>query len=90
MDDEPMWQTAEEYLSDSKDFVESDEDFGGYIEEDENGFICKYNYEEGVEYEFYYQLVKGDRVIEFASGMSSDDTSLTEVKRMYQAAKSAK
>ncbi len=90
MDDEEMWQTAAEYLGDSKDFVETDEDFGGYIEEDENGFICKYDYEEGVMYEFYYQLVKGDRIIEFSAGMSSDDSSLSEVRRMYQAAKSAK
>ncbi|MDB3906769.1 hypothetical protein N9355_04825 [Crocinitomicaceae bacterium] len=90
MDDEPMRQTAEEYMSDWKDLIVVDGDFAGYIVEDENGFISKSISDGEVMYEFYYQLVKGDRLIEFASGMSSDDTSLSAAKRMYEAAKSAK
>jgi len=90
MDDEPMWQTAEGYLSDSKDFAVIDESFAGYIVEDENGFICKYDEDGEVLYEIYYQLVKGDRLIEFATGMSSDDYSLDAIKRIWEAAKSAK
>lgn len=90
MDDEPMWQTKEEYLSDAKAFVEADEDFEAYEIDEENGFICRYNYDGEVEYDFYYIMVKGDRAIEFSPGLGLDEWTFSAIRQLYYTAKAAK
>lgn len=90
MDDEEMWQSAAEYISDAKEFVEMDEDFNGYELEEANGFICSYMYEGELEYDCYFLLVKNGRAIEFSPGLGVDEYTLANIRAIYEAAKSAK
>lgn len=89
MDDDEMYQDAADYVTDFKEIVE-DEDFEEYVLEEANGFIYKYSLDGDVYYGMYYLLVKNDHAIEFSTGMASDDSSLTNVKAIYAAAKGAK
>ncbi len=90
MDDEEMWQEKSEYLSDSKEFAEMDEDFVEFVVEEENGFICSYNYEGEIEYDFYFIMVKDNQAIEFAPGLGLSDYGLENIRSLYNTAKSAK
>lgn len=90
MDDDDMWQDLADYVQDNKDFYEMDEEFGGYVVEESNGFIVKMNYEDGEEYEFYHIMVKNNRAIEFSVGLGQFDYSLENIRKMYEAAKGAK
>lgn len=90
MEDDEMWQDKADYLSDAREFVEMDEGFEGYEVEEENGFICRYNYDGDVEYDFYYILVKGDRAIEFTPGLGLDEYSFANIRQLYYTAKAAK
>lgn len=90
MDDEEMWQTKEEYLSDSREFVESDETFDGYELEEENGFICRNNYDGDIDYDFYYIMVKDGKAIEFSAGLGLNEWSFATIRQLYYSAKAAK
>lgn len=89
MEGEEMWQSAEEYVAFSKEFVEM-EGFVEYVVSDEFGFIAKMEYDGEIEYDFYHLLVKDDYAIEFAPGLGTSDWSLPNIKMMYNAAKTAK
>ncbi len=89
MDSDKMYQEAEEYVEFSRDFAE-DDDFEDYVLEEPNGFIYKYSLDGEVYYGLYYLLVKNGRAIEFATGFSSDDSDLENVREIYAAAKGAK
>jgi len=89
MDDEPMWAEFSEYMDMAKEFTE-DESFVRYISSDDNGFLYEFSIEDETYYGFFYMIVKGDRLISFATGMESDDASLENIKEIYAAAKTAK
>ena len=90
MDDDEMWQEKEDYMQDTRDFFEMEEEFGGYVLEEPNGMIVKYNYEDGPAYDFYYILVKDNHAIEFSIGLETGNYSLENMRKLYQAAKEAK
>lgn len=89
MDNEEMYQEADEYVSFAKELTE-DEDFDSYVVDETNGFIYKYSFDGDVYYGCYYLKVKNGYAIEFATGMDSDDSDLANVKAIYAAAKEAK
>ncbi|MCG8575226.1 MAG: hypothetical protein MI810_10110 [Flavobacteriales bacterium] len=93
MYDEPMWQSFKDYIRDAKMLAElmaEEVDVFKYIVKDENGFICSYKSYGEVNYEIYYAMQKGDRLIEFSSGYNADKTSLAIMQRIYNAAKQSK
>lgn len=90
MEDGEMWQNAADYVADWREIYEMDEAFVEFVVSDEHGFICKYDLEGEMEFDFYYQLVKGDRAIEFSMGLGSDNYSLENVRKHYEVAKAAK
>ena len=82
---------AAELLSDARMFAEEDEDFGGFIKEEANGFIFKIKTEDGDDYNFYYQFEKDAKVIEFEAGLNIfSEYTLEEIETIYGAAKTAK
>jgi len=89
MEDDDLYQEEEEYVRFAKEFTEN-EDFEEYVLEETNGFIYKYSLDGDVYYGCYYLLIKNGRAIEFATGMDSDDSDLTNVRAIYAAAKGAK
>ncbi len=89
MEDEDLWQTRDEYVQFSKNVLEMDVSFVGYIESDQNGFLVKMNYGGIVEYEFYHLVVKNNRAIEFSTGLAATDYGLENIRNIYYAAKTA-
>ncbi len=89
MEDEDLWQTRDEYVQFSKNVLEMDVSFVGYIESDKNGFLVKMNYGGIVEYEFYHLVIKNNRAIEFSTGLSATDYGLENIRNIYYAAKTA-
>ena|SRR3989338_946278 len=89
MEDDDLYQEEEAYVRFAKEFAET-ADFEEYVLDETNGFIYKYSLDGDVYYACYYLLIKNGRAIEFATGMDSDDSNLTNVKAIYAAAKGAK
>ncbi len=84
----------EEDLTDAvayqRSVAEEDENFKGYILEDEHGYIAKLDDGEEVSYTFNYTVVKGDRHINFMEGLTLHAFTEAEARAMYEAAKTAK
>lgn len=90
MEDVDLKQTHKEYVQFSKNVLEMDQSFVGYVESDENGFLAKMNFGGIVEYEFYHLVVKNNRAIEFSTGISTSDYSVANIRDIYHVAKTAK
>jgi hypothetical protein len=89
MDDESMWQSAEEYVASAREFAEMSEEFVEFVESNSNGFIAKFDYEGEIEYSFYHLLVKNDHAIEFSPGLGIYNYSLENIRKHYEVAKGA-
>ncbi|MDF1548961.1 MAG: hypothetical protein P1P88_14140 [Bacteroidales bacterium] len=66
------------------------EGFDGFVSEEEFGFIYKFKKENADDYGFYYLLIKDNQPIEFETGLNYSPYTLEQVKKIYQAAKTAR
>ena len=82
--------TLEDLMTSEKLFAEELDGFGGFVTEEENGFIYKVKTEEGDDYGFYHVLFKDGQAVEFGVGFSYSSFTLEQVKLMYEVAKAAK
>ena len=90
MDEQVVNQSRKEYVQYSKNVLEMDQSFVGYIETDENGFFAKMNFGGEIEYEFYHVVFVDNHAIEFSTGIGTGDYSIANIGDIYVAAKSAK
>ncbi len=81
--------SKEELITTAKELATGEENFDGFVSEEEFGFIYKLKTDGGSDYRFYYLIIK-DNPIEFSTGLNLADYTLEQVKTMYEAAKSAK
>lgn len=88
MDPAGMYETEEEMMESSKDIYLDDDT--EVIEEFENGYIYKTDYDGTEDYSFYYLLVKDDMAIEFNTGLTFEFYSKEDVDRMLKSVKSVK
>ena len=90
MEDEDLSQTHDEYVQFSRNVLEMDQSFVGYVESDKNGFLAKMNFGGIVEYEFYHLVIKNNRAIEFSTGLATTDFGVANIRKIYHVAKTAK
>ncbi len=89
-----MWdfepeESLQEALATQKGITEENEDFQGYVLEEENGYISKSIADGEVDYDFCYILQKGDRHIQFGIAFTITAFTEAEIKTIYNAAKTA-
>jgi hypothetical protein len=82
--------TPKELMDDAKSLASGEEGFLQIVSEEPNGFIYKLKNDSGEDYNFYYFLIKDGKSIEFEAGLNTDNYTLEQVKKMYEAAKKAK
>jgi hypothetical protein len=89
-----MWdfepeESLQEALATQKGIAEENENFVGYLLEEDNGYISKSIADGEADYDFCYILQKGDRHIQFGIAFTITAFTEAEIKTLYLAAKSA-
>lgn len=80
----------EDYLKRAKEQAKQENGFAEFVLEEKAGFIYKIKTSEGFDYNFNYTIIKENRAIEFVAGLNFSDYTLPEIKKIYEAAKTAK
>ena len=90
MPEQDLQGDLSDYVRRATQLAKEEVGFVEFVKTDEAGFIYKLKTEEGFGYNFSYTIIKNNRAIEFLAGLNFSDYTLTQIEKLYEAAKTAK